>query len=109
MEVAALLTALVTLVAALLKLQEQRAPEREKEKLEQTYERDVSQADRAIRTHDPGALSELFEQNRQDAVERGALDPRGGGGATDADRLRDLSGAASPPGPGGGPADRPAA
>lgn len=96
MEWGALLVGFLSLLVALLDERRTSAPARKQAEREHQYDADVQRANDAIRNQSGGAIASLFEEERQRAIQRGDLDPRGPGA-----ELRPDTGAADR-----GPGDR---
>lgn len=80
MEVGALLLAIVQLVLAVLDDRRATRPQRERAKVEKEYQDDVHRNAQAAATGDAATLTMDFEAERQAAIRRGDLDPRGDAG-----------------------------
>ena len=77
MEWAALLTAVITVVAAILDHRRATAPQRERDALEAAYAKDMERANTALTHGDAKTLTQSFDEERQQGIVRGDLDPRG--------------------------------
>jgi hypothetical protein len=77
MEFGALLIAAIGLVTAILDERRRTAPARDRRALEADYDADMQRANQALPRGDAAALTQLFDQERQAAIRRGDLDPRG--------------------------------
>ena len=80
METLAAIGTLATLVLAILERRWQTAPQRDRAKQETDYDRDVQHNAQAAATGDAATLTQDFEAERQAAIRRGDLDPRGDAG-----------------------------
>lgn len=80
MEVGALLLALVQLVLVILDDRRATRPQREQANAEREYDDDVQHNAQAAATGDAATLTRDFEAERQAAIRRGDLDPRGDAG-----------------------------
>jgi|CXWL01.1.fsa_nt_gi hypothetical protein len=77
METLAAIGTLAALVLAILERRWQTAPGRDRATRENEYDRDVSHNAQAAATGDAATLTLDFEAERQAAIRRGDLDPRG--------------------------------
>lgn len=76
-EWAALALALSKLIASVVDDRRTTRPQREQEQAENDYDRDVQHNAQAAATGDAATLTMDFEAERQAAIRRGDLDPRG--------------------------------
>lgn len=77
MEIVAFLIALINLYAAIRQERMRTAPTRERQQLEDGYDADVQKFNQALTHGDAKTPTQLFDEERQQGIVRGDLDPRG--------------------------------
>ncbi len=76
-ETGAILLAVLNLILAILEDRRATRPQRDRAHAQKDYDEDVSRNAQAAATGDAATLTRDFEAERQAAIRRGALDPRG--------------------------------